>query len=67
MKRKSIIAMMVSAVLTALFLLLWAAGFLFAGAAVGNLIHLFLLLSFVTGLGFIVGLAFLLISLVQKK
>lgn len=59
--------MIVSAVLTALLILLWAAGFVFAGAKVGNLIHLLLILAFVTGFVFIIGAILLLVSVIQKK
>ena len=67
MKKTAITVMMVSGGLTAALIVLWIAGFLFAGAAVGNLIHLLLILAFITGFGFIVGAILFLISLFQKK
>ncbi len=44
MKKTAITVMMVSGGLTAALIVLWIAGFFFAGAAVGNLIHLLLIL-----------------------
>ena len=67
MKRISLITLIVSAVLTVLFILLWVAGFMFAGAAVGNLIHLFLIASFITGFGVVIGAILLLVSVIKKK
>ncbi len=67
MKRISLITLIVSAVLTVLFVLLWVAGFMFAGAAVGNLVHLLLVASFIAGFGVIIGAILLLISMFQKK
>jgi len=66
MKKTSLIVLIGSAVLTAVFLVIWLAGFVI-GETFGGLIHLFLLLSFVTGFGVFVGIVLLVISLVQKK
>ena len=66
MKKLAIILLLGGLILTVLFLGIWIAG-LFIAETFGGLIHLFLLLSIVTGFGFFAGAIMLLISLLQKK
>jgi hypothetical protein len=65
-KKISLIILIGSVVLTAVTLAIWLAG-LVIGETFGGLIHVLLLLSFITGFGILVGLVLLVISLVQKK
>ena len=67
MKRTSLIILIGSAALTVLLIVLWIAGFVFAPSAVGGLIHILLLLSFVTGFGVVIGGVLFLVSVLQKK
>ena len=66
MKKLSWTVLIGSVALTAIFLLIWIGGFLL-GQTLGGLIHIFLLLAFVTGFGVLIGAVLLIISLVQKK
>ena len=66
MKKTALIILIGSAVLTVLFLGIWLAGFVVA-ETFGGLIHIFLLLAVVTGLGVFAGALLLIIAMVQKK
>ncbi len=66
MRKTSLIVLASSLVLTVMFALLWALGFGFAGASVGNLIHILLVLAVITSFGVLVGLIMLLISFIKK-
>lgn len=56
----------ISLCLTVLLSVLWILGFGFAGASVGNLIHLLLILAMLTSVGVFIGLILLIVSLVKK-
>lgn len=58
--------MIVSAALTILLLMMWMGGFIFGAAAIGGLMHLLLILAFVTGFAFIIGAILFLVSVIQK-
>lgn len=66
MRKISLIVLVSSVVLTVVFTFLWALGFGFAGAAVGNLIHILLILALISGFGVFVGLILLAVSFYQK-
>lgn len=66
MRKISYIVTGVSLGLTLLFSLLWILGFGFAGASVGNLVHLLLILAMLISVGFFIGLVLLIVSFVKK-
>jgi hypothetical protein len=56
MKTMGLIIAIVSGSASALLFLLWVVGFGFAGAAIGNLIHILLVIALITGLFFVGGI-----------
>ena len=56
MRRTGLVILIGGGSLTVLLVLLWILGFIFAGAAIGNLVHLLLVLAVLTGLAAVVGL-----------
>ena len=66
MRKIAYIILGVSLALTVVSLVGWTLGFAFAGAAVGNLIHLLLLLAMISALGVVVGAILLVVSYVKK-
>jgi hypothetical protein len=56
MRTMGLIIAIVSGSASALLFLLWVVGFGFAGAAIGNLIHILLVIALITGLFFVGGI-----------
>ena len=67
MKRAGLIILIGGVSLTGLLVLCWILGFIFAGAAVGNLIHLLLVFAVLTGMATVVGLVLFLIGRATQK
>jgi hypothetical protein len=66
MRKIAYIVLGVSTGITVLSVILWVLGFAFAAAAVGNLIHLLLVLAMVASLGIGIGVILLIVSYVRK-
>ncbi len=66
MRKTAYIVLGVSLFLTVVSLIGWILGFAFAGAAVGNLIHLLLILAMITTIGVVVGAILLIVSYIKK-
>ena len=66
MRKIAYIVLGVSTGVTVLSALLWVLGFAFASVAVGNLIHLLLILAMVASLGIGIGLILLMVSYIRK-
>lgn len=66
MKRAGLIIFLAGGIATLLLGVGWILGFVFAGASIGSLVHLLLVLAILTGIVAFVGLILFVIGLSQK-
>lgn len=67
MKKAALILLVGGGGLTLVLWIIWALGFIFASASIGNLIHLALVFSMLTLLAALVGLILLIVALVSNR